>query len=202
MERPPASPELQQALDGLEHMLTTTRGVRVQPPGTCVKPAVASDLDDVVTGVANTPAVGPGGEQVLLERVCQVHTIIHGVGIRFSQPATAAVADAYSQLRVFLRVNKGAPGNEPVGDNATALVPAVARSAGYQAIPIDLWNGVQQLTWVGLSLRPRQRVQLVVRRIAAIPPSPATDFTIAARWKGWEYPSTADTDRGDTFHAF
>ena len=196
------SPEVQQALDGLEQMLTTTRGVRVQPPGTCVKPAVASDIDDVVTGVANNAGLAVGTEQVLLERFCQVHTIIHGVGIRFSQPATSPVADAYSQLRVFLRVDKRAPGNEPVGDNATALVASVARSSGYQAIPIDLWNGVQQLTWVGLSLRPRQRVQLVVRRIAVIAPSLVSDFTIAARWKGWDYPSTADTDRGDTFHAF
>ena len=63
------APTLEQAelVHAIEQMLITTRGVRVQPPGSCVKPAAAGDVDDVVSGVALSGADAAGARAVLLE---------------------------------------------------------------------------------------------------------------------------------------
>lgn len=194
-------PELIPGLDALENRLLTTRGVRVQPPSTCVKPVAGLDVDDLVVNLAVLGADPAGTRDVILERVVGQPTILHGLGVRIVQPATAVVNDPWTQLRLFLTVDDAAPGDEPLTDTATALSTATLRSSGYQNIGADFSNGLQQLTWLGLAVLPKRRIQLVVERIAPTSGS-ATDFNISARWKGWTYPSTARTDRGDGFHAF
>ncbi len=201
VEAQPGEPaEIAAILHWLEQRLLTTRGVRVQPPGNCVKPADANDLDDVEIGVVSSGGDPAGTRYVLLDRLVTQHTILRGLGVQFTQPSTVPVADPYSQHRVFLQVNESAPGGEPV--EPTDLTPATARSSAYQSIPIDLWDGVHGLTALGLALRPGEHVRLFAERFTPVVASVATDFFIAARWKGWDYLGNALTDKADTFHAW